>query len=103
MIATVRGLGIEMKPLELLRLGVQLGQPLWRPPSPKGWPEEDDAWTAPSAMRERLRIAEIAARLANRALDPREIARDLFGDALSIKLRPPSRGQRCANRASSCF
>ena len=82
-IAAVRGLGIEMKPPELLRLGVQLGQPLWRPPSPKGWPDEDDAWTAPSAMRERLRIAELAARLVNRAQDPRDIARDLFAEALS--------------------
>lgn len=87
LIATVRGLGVEPRPPELLRFGVQLGQPLWRPPSPKGWPDEDDAWTAPSALRERLRIAELAARIANRNADPRQLADELFGDALSTQTR----------------
>ena len=84
-IATCRALAIE--PKEAPRFTTQLGQPLWRPPSPKGWPDEDDAWTAPSAMRERLRIAELAARQAQKALDPRQVADDLFRDALSEHTR----------------
>jgi uncharacterized protein (DUF1800 family) len=41
----------------------------------------------PSAMRERLRVAEVASRQIDRALDPREAAADLFGDALSEPTR----------------
>jgi len=84
-IAISRGLGIE--PKEAPRLSTQLGQPLWRPPSPKGWPDEDDAWAAPSAMRERLRVAELAARQAAKSLDPRQVADNLFQDALSPHTR----------------
>ena len=32
----------------------------------QGWPEADTTWAAPSALRERLRIAEVAARQADR-------------------------------------
>ncbi len=87
LVSISRALSLEAKPQNLLRFGVQLGQPLWRPPSPKGWPDEDDAWTAPSAMRERLRIAELAARQVDKHLDPRDVAQDLFGEALSQDTR----------------
>jgi uncharacterized protein (DUF1800 family) len=67
----LRGFALEPKPPDLLRLSAQLGQPLWRPPSPAGWPEADTTWAVPSALRERLRIAEVAARRADRLADPR--------------------------------
>jgi uncharacterized protein (DUF1800 family) len=41
----------------------------------------------PSAVRERLRIAERAAREIDRTLDPRAAAAALFGDALSQPTR----------------
>ncbi len=82
LVALSRGFAIEPKPPDLLRLSAQLGQPLWRPPSPAGWPEADTTWAAPSALRERLRIAEVAARQADRLADPRQVAEDLFGDGL---------------------
>jgi uncharacterized protein (DUF1800 family) len=84
-----RAFGMHGQPNEALRLTAALGQPLWQPPSPKGWPDSDDAWTAPSAIRERLRIAELFARDVNRsaALDPRAAADDLFGDALGRATR----------------
>ena len=84
-IGICRALAIE--PKEAPRFTTQLGQPLWRPPSPKGWPDDDNAWTAPSAMRERLRVAELAARQVQKTLDPREVADDLFGEALSTHTR----------------
>jgi uncharacterized protein (DUF1800 family) len=82
LVALLRGFALEPKPADLLRLSAQLGQPLWRPPSPAGWPEADTTWAAPSALRERLRIAEVAARQADRLADPRQAAEDLFGDGL---------------------
>jgi uncharacterized protein (DUF1800 family) len=91
-VALVRGLGLDTKPPEVLRLAAALGQPIWQPASPKGWPDDDESWTGPSAIRERLRIAEKAARdLAPKgaavAVDPRELAEDLLGPSLSENTR----------------
>jgi uncharacterized protein (DUF1800 family) len=84
----MRGLGLEPQPGQAMRLAAALGQPTWAPPSPKGWPEHDDAWMAPSAIRERLRLAERVARLANEAVaDPRALAEDLIGPGLSTSTR----------------
>jgi uncharacterized protein (DUF1800 family) len=105
-VSLVRGFGLSLKPQEVLRLASALGQPLWTPPSPKGWPDDDEAWTGPSAIRERLRIAEKAARdvapppkgaktgatvMPDPRLttfgDPREAADDLLGPGLSDATR----------------
>jgi uncharacterized protein (DUF1800 family) len=99
LVSLVRGLGsTAVKPPEVLQLAAALGQPLWQPSSPKGWPDDDEAWTGPSAIRERLRIAERAARLpapkaggdglaTSAAADPRAIAEDLLGPILSEATR----------------
>jgi uncharacterized protein (DUF1800 family) len=78
-----RGFGIQFRPPEWRRLSAALGQPIWDPPSPKGWPDDDDMWMAPASMRERLRIAEFVARTIDIGADPRALARELLGDALS--------------------
>ena len=82
-ISLVRGLGLQQKPGEIVRLAGLLGQPVWQVPSPKGWPDDDDAWMGPSAIRERLRIAEKVARDVDKLADPRVVANDLLGPALS--------------------
>jgi uncharacterized protein (DUF1800 family) len=84
----MRGLGLEPQPGQAMRLAAALGQPTWAPPSPKGWPEHDDAWMGPSAIRERLRFAERAARQASQAAsDPRQLAENLLGPGLSTSTR----------------
>lgn len=87
LVAVVRGFALEPQPQEMLRLTNLLGQPLWRPPSPAGWPDADGAWAAPSALRERLRVAEVAARQASRLADPRVVAEDILGDAMGSPTR----------------
>jgi uncharacterized protein (DUF1800 family) len=87
LVAVARGIGFQPRPLELLRLTNILGQPLWRPPSPAGWPDTDDGWASPSAMRERLRVAEVAARRGGASGDPREVAQDVLGDAIGASTR----------------
>jgi len=82
-VALARGLGITAPPGEMLRLAAALGQPLWQPPGPKGWPDADDSWLGPSPIRERLRIAEKASSLTGKSADPRALAADLFGEQLS--------------------
>lgn len=87
LVALVRGFALQPKPDQLLRLTNVLGQPLWRPPSPAGWPDTDAAWAAPSALRERLRVADMAARQADRLADPRAVAEDLMGEAMGAETR----------------
>jgi uncharacterized protein (DUF1800 family) len=82
-VSLARGFQSKAKAPELLRLVNMLGQPLWSVPSPKGWPDDDQAWAGPSALRERLRIAELVARQMDKTADPRAIADDVFGGALS--------------------
>ncbi|MEQ1712844.1 MAG: DUF1800 family protein [Hyphomicrobium sp.] len=82
-----RGFTLDAPAGEMLRLAQALGQPTWQPPGPKGWPDADDAWMGPSSIRERLRIAEKASRLVPKGLDPRAVADDLLGPAMSVPTR----------------
>ncbi|MGH6815173.1 MAG: DUF1800 domain-containing protein, partial [Hyphomicrobiaceae bacterium] len=43
-VALMRGFTLDLKPGEVLRLARALGQPLWQPPAPKGWPDGDEVW-----------------------------------------------------------
>ncbi|MCB1509668.1 MAG: DUF1800 domain-containing protein [Hyphomicrobiaceae bacterium] len=81
-VSTMRAFQLTMLPLRVVRVAGLLGQPLWRPPSPKGWPDGDNTWAGPSALRERLRMAERAARMVRGSVDPRLAAEDLFGSGL---------------------
>ena len=78
-VALTRSLAHQTTAPEMLRLANQLGQPLWQPPSPKGWPDDDNGWANPSAIRERLRIAEQVARLLDKSIDPRQLAETVLG------------------------
>jgi len=44
-----------------------LGQPLWTPPLPNGWPDQAQDWAGPEAL---LRRAELANKVAGRHPDP---------------------------------
>lgn len=87
LVSLVRGFELEHRPLEILRLTNELGQPLWRPPAPAGWPDGDTSWAAPSALRERLRVAEVVARRINASADPRSAAAEVLGEDMSEATR----------------
>jgi uncharacterized protein (DUF1800 family) len=87
LVAITRGLALVSRPGNTLRLAASLGQPLWRPPSPAGWPDGDTAWAAPAGVRERLRIAELAAREADHLADPNAVTEELLGDNISTATR----------------
>jgi uncharacterized protein (DUF1800 family) len=64
-----------------------MGQPYRAPPSPKGWPAEDEAWAAPDAIKTRLDwAAELATRLPP-GLDARALLDAAFGPAASAETR----------------
>jgi uncharacterized protein (DUF1800 family) len=87
LVSLARGFRLDPPAPEINRLAGLLGQPLWSPPSPAGWPDDDDAWMGPSPVRERLRIAELVAGQTDRAADPRAAAEELLGPALSEATR----------------
>jgi uncharacterized protein (DUF1800 family) len=64
-----------------------LGQPLWTPPGPNGFPDTVAAWAAPEGMKLRLDIsAQLASRIGNN-LDPRELLDLVAADAASSETR----------------
>jgi uncharacterized protein (DUF1800 family) len=65
----------------------QLGQPLWTPAGPNGFPDTNAAWAAPEGMKLRLDIsAQIASRLGNN-IDPRDLLEFAAADAASPETR----------------
>jgi uncharacterized protein (DUF1800 family) len=64
-----------------------LGQPLWSPAGPNGFPDSNAAWTAPEGMKLRLDIASQVASRLNNNLDPRELLELAAADAASEETR----------------
>ena len=64
-----------------------LGQPLWSPAGPNGFPDSNAAWAAPEGMKLRLDIsAQIASRLAD-SVDPLDLLEEVAADAASPETR----------------
>ncbi|QWG17532.1 DUF1800 family protein [Bradyrhizobium sediminis] len=72
-----------------------LGQPLWSPAGPNGFPDSNAAWAAPEGMKLRLDIsAQIASRLGD-SIDPSTLLEFALADAASQETR------RAVERAES--
>jgi uncharacterized protein (DUF1800 family) len=64
-----------------------LGQPLWTPSGPNGFPDTNAAWAAPEGMKLRLDIAaQVASRLGDN-VDPRQLLELAAADASSPETR----------------
>jgi uncharacterized protein (DUF1800 family) len=64
-----------------------LGQPLWSPAGPNGFPDTNAAWAAPEGMKLRLDIsAQLASRLGD-TIDPRGLLEFAAADAASQETR----------------
>jgi uncharacterized protein (DUF1800 family) len=64
-----------------------LGQPLWSPAGPNGFPDTNAAWAAPEGMKLRL---DVSAQLASRvgaSVDPRDLLEFAAADAASEETR----------------
>jgi uncharacterized protein (DUF1800 family) len=64
-----------------------LGQPLWTPAGPNGFPDTNAAWAAPEGMKLRLDIAAQIGSRINNNLDPRELLEFAAADAASGETR----------------
>jgi uncharacterized protein (DUF1800 family) len=64
-----------------------LGQPLWSPAGPNGFPDTNAAWASPEGVKLRLDISvQIASRLAD-GVDPRDLLELVAADAASTETR----------------
>jgi uncharacterized protein (DUF1800 family) len=61
------------------------GQPVWRVPSPAGWPDEDEAWASPHAIVERLDWVRQVVAASSKSVGGNVVgyADDLFAGTLS--------------------
>ena len=64
-----------------------LGQPLWTPAGPNGFPDTSAAWASPEGLKLRLDVsAQVASQLADR-FDPRDLLELVAADAASAETR----------------
>jgi uncharacterized protein (DUF1800 family) len=62
-----------------------LGEPLWRPPSPKGFPDDEGSWIDGTGRR--LDVAnDFAERVVDRA-DPQDVIENVFGSCVSDEVK----------------
>jgi uncharacterized protein (DUF1800 family) len=81
LVAAVRTSGARISTERLLGMLNNLGQPVFRPPSPKGFPDRSEDWLAPDAIKTR---ADFAIELAQGFTgDARELARATLGPGLT--------------------
>ena len=64
-----------------------LGQPLWSPAGPNGFPDTNAAWAAPEGLKLRLDIAAQAGSRVGNNIDPRDLLELAFADAASPETR----------------
>jgi uncharacterized protein (DUF1800 family) len=85
-VGMVRATGLTQADPERFTAGqALLGEPLWRPPSPKGFPDDEGSWI--DGMGRRLDIANnFAERVAGRT-DPQDVIETVFGSAVSSELK----------------
>lgn len=84
--ALVRATGVTPKPQAITAALNAMGQPLWQPAGPNGFPDTVAAWNSPEGMAMRLDVAsDFANTFVKRApdADPRTFAQSRLGDLLS--------------------
>ena len=69
----------------LMNFQVALGQPLWRPPAPNGWPDTEAAWI--DGVPRRLGIANEIASRARPEVDPLDLLEASLGPLASAETR----------------
>ncbi len=84
-VGMVRATGItQANPTRFTDGQALLGEPLWRPPSPKGFPDDEASWI--DGVGRRLDVANnFAERVADR-IDPRDVIENVFGSQVTSEV-----------------
>ena len=88
LVAVMRMIGREPEDPQRMLGGLnQLGQPLWTPPGPNGFPDTNAAWAAPEGMKLRLDMAAQIARQMREPPNPSDLLAEALGPAASETTR----------------
>jgi uncharacterized protein (DUF1800 family) len=86
-LATARLINVlPPRPQPLLNMMAQMGQPLWDPSGPNGFPDLSSAWASPNGMKARLDASTRIAR-ATVVESPMTLLNEAFGAAASAPTR----------------
>ncbi|MBW6420009.1 DUF1800 domain-containing protein [Rhizobium sp. XQZ8] len=61
----------------------RMGQPIWQPPSPAGFADEESVWLAPSQLSERIAWSRMVARIFGQKLEPAQFLDMALADAVN--------------------
>ena len=88
MLASVRLLGLTPEdPAPVLGALNQLGQPLWAPNGPNGFPDTTGAWASAEGLKLRLDVAQLMAQRLRDPPNPGDLLNDSLGAAASDTTR----------------
>ncbi len=85
LVAAVRATGLEGETRGFVGAQTLLGEPLWRPPAPKGFSDDNAAWL--DGLAERLEIANAIAQRLRPTLDPMALTDTALGPLASAETR----------------
>jgi uncharacterized protein (DUF1800 family) len=85
LVAAVRATALEGETRRFVGAQTLLGEPLWRPPAPKGFPDDNAAWV--DGLAERLEIANAIAQRLGASLDPMAVTDTALGPLASAETR----------------
>jgi uncharacterized protein (DUF1800 family) len=83
--STRRATGLRGAPLRVVRAQGTLGEPLWRPPAPKGFSDEAAAWV--DGLAHRLDMANAYAQTVEDRVDPQSLLNTAIGPLASAETR----------------
>jgi uncharacterized protein (DUF1800 family) len=85
--ASVRATGTPMTAPQINGALMGMGQPLWSPPGPNGFPDETAAWLSPEGMKARLDFAARFAEAVPGEANPTEVLEETMGPIASEDTR----------------
>jgi uncharacterized protein (DUF1800 family) len=82
-VALLRASGERPKPNVVMARLNAMGQPLWNPSGPNGFPDTVDAWASSEGLATRIDVASLVANQTPGRTDPRRFATETLGSLLS--------------------
>jgi uncharacterized protein (DUF1800 family) len=103
-VALLRASGERPKPNAVMAALNAMGQPLWNPSGPNGFPDTVDAWASSEGLATRIDVASLVANQTPGRTDPRRFATETLGSLLSPDTeRAISRAETKAQAVSIAF
>ncbi len=87
MSALLRSTDVRLPAGQIVKLMGDMGQDLWQPSGPNGFPDTTAGWASPEGLSARVGVANLVASRTNAALDPRTFVASRLGDRLSEQTR----------------